>query len=184
MDSTSLSYLHKNQGNTPENKHEAAHTLVKIIDNAASLSKNESQNSQYLPRFIHKRRKKKQKAWFDKDIQALKKKTNKCSNLNLYQPDNLDIQNSHKQSLKLYNDMCKSKRSAFRQERFDKMDKALFDNEELLKQFKHFSENRMPKCTASEKISAKNWKNHFKNFHSETRDQSIPSLQKITPQKA
>ena len=57
--------------------------------------------------------------------------------------------------------MCKSKRSAFRQEKFDNMDKALFDTEELWKQFKHFSENRMPKCTASEKISAQNWKKNF-----------------------
>ena len=57
-----------------KNNHEAAHKLIKIIDNAASLSKTEPQKSQKITSFRHKRRKKKQKAWFDKDIQALKKK--------------------------------------------------------------------------------------------------------------
>ena len=80
--------------------------------------------------------------------------------------------------------MCKSKRSAFRQEKFDNMEKAIFDNEELWKQFKHFNENRMTKCTASEKISAQNWKNHFQNLYSETRDQSIPLIAENNPSKS
>ena len=79
--------------------------------------------------------------------------------------------------------MCKSKRSAFRQEKFDNMDKALFDNEELWKQFKSFSENRMPKSTVSEKISAQDWKNHFQKLHSETRDQSSPLIAENNPSK-
>jgi hypothetical protein len=79
--------------------------------------------------------------------------------------------------------MCKSKRSAFRQEKFDNMDKALFDNEELWKQFKNFSENRMPKSTVSEKISAQNWKNHFQKLHSETRDQP-PFIAENNPSKS
>ena len=58
------------------------------------------------------------------------------------------------------------------------------DNEELWKQFKHFSENRMPKCTASEKISAQNWKNHFQNLHSETRHRSIPLIAENNPSKS
>ena len=77
------------------------------------------------PKFPHKRRKKKQKAWFDKDLQALKKKTKNLSNLKHAQPGNLEIHNSHKESLKHYRDECKSKRSAFRQEKCDNMDKAL-----------------------------------------------------------
>ena len=137
-DGVSISSLRENLENTPaveldkiisliqrKNNHEAADTLIKIIDNAASLSKKEPQKWQNVTSFRHKRRKKKQKSWFDKDIQALKKKN--WSNLKHSQPGNLDIQNSHKQSLKLYSDMCKSKRSAFRQEKFDNMDKALFD---------------------------------------------------------
>ena len=60
--------------------------------------------------------------------------------------------------------MCKSKRSAFRQEKFDNMDKALSDNEELWKQFKNFSENRMPKSTVSEKSPLKIGKITLKNF--------------------
>ena len=106
------------------------------------------------------------------------------SNLKHSQPGNLDIQNAHKGSLKLYSDMCKSKRSAFRHEKFDNMDKAIFENEELWKQFKNFSENRMPKSTVSEKISAENWKNHFQNLHSETRDQSIPLIAENNPAKS
>ena len=50
------------------------------------------------------------------------------------------------------------------------MGKALFDNEELWKQFKNFSENRMPKSKFSEKISAQDQKNHFQKLHSETID--------------
>ena len=64
------------------------------------------------------------------------------------------------------------------------MDKALSDNEELWKQFKNFSENRMPKITVSEKISAKNWKNHFEKLHSETREQSIPLIEENKPSKS
>ena len=65
-DSVSLSYLRENLENTPaveldkiisliqrKNNHEAAHTVIKIIDNAAFLSKCELQKSQNLPRFRH-----------------------------------------------------------------------------------------------------------------------------------
>ena len=44
------------------------------------------------------------------------------------------------------------------------MGKALFDNEELWKQFKNFSENRMPKSKFSEKSLPKIRKITFKNF--------------------
>ena len=147
-----------------KNNHEAALNLIKMIDNAASRANKKPEKLHNPPKFPHKRRKKKQKAWFDKDLQALKKKTNNLSNLKHSQPGNLQIQNSHKESLKHYRDMCKSKRSAFRQEKFDNMDKALFDNEELWKQFKNFSENRMPKSTVSEKYLPKIGKITFKNF--------------------
>ena len=75
--------------------------------------------------------------------------------------------------------MCKSKRS-------DNTDKALSDNEEPWKQFKNFSENRMPKSTVSEKISAQNWKNHFQKLHSETRENlgSIPLIAENKPSKS
>ena len=78
---------------------------------------------------------------------GFKEINNKFSNLKHSEPGNLEIQSSHKESLKHNSDMCKSKRSAFRQETFDNMDKALFDNEELWKQLKNFSENRMAKST-------------------------------------
>ena len=58
----------------------------------------------------------------------------------------------HKESLKSYRDM--SKKSSFRQEKFDSMDKALSDSEELWKQFNSFGENRMPKSVVTGKISA------------------------------
>ena len=35
----------------------------------------------------------------------------------------------------------------------------------------------------TEKISAQKWKNHFKNLHSESRDQSIPLIAENTPSK-
>ena len=57
-------------------------------------------------KFPHKRRKKKQKAWVDKDLQELKKNTNKLSNLKHGQPGNLDLKKLHKESLKGYRDMC------------------------------------------------------------------------------
>ena len=80
--------------------------------------------------------------------------------------------------------MCKLKKSAFHQEKFDNMDKSLSDNEELWKQFKNFSENRMPKSTVSEKISAQHCKNHFQKLHSETRVQSIPLIAENNPSKS
>ena len=64
------------------------------------------------------------------------------------------------------------------------MDKALSDNEELWKQFKNFSENRMPKSTDLGKISAQNGKNQLKKLHSETGDQSIPLIAENNPGKA
>ena len=68
--------------------------------------------------------------------------------------------------------------------KFYNMDKALFDNEELWKQFKNFSENRMPKSTVSEKISTHDWKNHFQKLHSENRDQAIPLIAENNPSKS
>ena len=73
------------------------------------------------------------------------------------------------------------KKTAFRQQNFDSMDKALSYNEELWKNLKNFSETRMPKSTVTEKISAQKWKNHFKNLHSENREQSIPLIAENTP---
>ena len=56
-----------------KNNHGAARTLIKIIENADSFSKREPRKSHNIQKFPHKRRKKKQTAWFDKDLQALKK---------------------------------------------------------------------------------------------------------------
>ena len=46
-----------------------------------------------------------------------------------------------------------------------------------MEKFQKFkSENRLPKSTVTEKISAKDWKLHFENLHSESRDQVIPLI--------
>ena len=90
----------------------------------------------------------------------------------------------HKESLKSYRDMCKTKKSSFRQEKFDSMDKALSDSDELWKQFKSFAENRMPKSAVTAKISAEDWKSHFENLHSESRDQEIPLIVENIPSKS
>ena len=87
LDSKSLSFLRENLENTSDvqldtinsliqskNNHEAARTLIKIIENAASFSIKEQQKGHNIQQFPHKRRRKKQKAWFDKDLQDLKKK--------------------------------------------------------------------------------------------------------------
>ena len=64
------------------------------------------------------------------------------------------------------------------------MDKALSDSEELWKQFKSFGENRMPKSAVTGKISADDWKSHFENLHSESRDQEIPLIAENIPSKS
>ena len=64
------------------------------------------------------------------------------------------------------------------------MDKALSDSEELWKQFKIFGENRMPKSAVTGKISAEDWKSHFENLHSESRDQDIPLIAENIPSKS
>ena len=87
----------------------------------------------------------------------------------------------HKESLKSYRDMCKTKKSS---KKFDSMDKALSDSDELWKQFKSFAENRMPKSAVTAKISAEDWKSHFENLHSESRDQEIPLIAENTPSKS
>ena len=60
----------------------------------------------------------------------------------------------------------------------------LSDSDELWKQFKSFAENRMPKNAVTAKISAEDWKSHFENLHSESRDQEIPLIAENTPSKA
>ena len=59
--------------------HEAARTLIEIIENASSFSKKEPQKGHNIQQFPHKRRRKKQKTRFDKDFQDLEKKTNTLS---------------------------------------------------------------------------------------------------------
>ena len=77
--------------------------------------------------------------------------------------------------------MCKTKKSSFRQKTIESMDKVLSDNDELWKQFKSFSETRLPKNTVTEKNSAQDWKSHFENLHSESRDQETPLIAENTP---
>ena len=101
-DSKSLSSLRENLENTSDvqldtiisliqskNNRETARTLIKIIENAASFSKKEPPQISQCTQICTS--KKKQTAWFDKDLQALKKKTNKLSNLKHSQPGNLEI---------------------------------------------------------------------------------------------
>ena len=123
-------------------------------------------------KFRHKMKKKKQKAWFDKDLQDFKKNTNKLSNLKHNQPGNLEIKNMHKESLKRHRNMCNQV--------FVRKNLRIWTGPHLIarnygKNFKSFSENRLPKSTVTaEKIYAKDWKSHFENLHSESRDQEIP----------
>ena len=196
----SLASMRENLENTPEaqledvmsmiqnqNSSEAARTLINIIENAIPYIQVRKKSGKIVnsnTKFRHKMKKKKQKAWFDKDLQDLKKITNKLSNLKHNQPGNLEIKHMHKESLKRYRDTCKAKKSNFRQEKFENMDKALSDSEELWKNFKSFSENRLPKSTVTEKISAKDWKSHFENLHSESRDQAIPLITENAPSKS
>ena len=128
-DVESLSSMRENLENTPDaqlesvmnmiqsqNSSEAARTLINIIDNAAppvKAQKNIEKSVNKNTKFRHKMRKKKQKAWFDKDLQDLKKNTNKLSNLKHNQPGNLEIKSMHKESLKSYRDMCKTKNPPF-----------------------------------------------------------------------
>ena len=61
-------------------------------------------------------------------------------------------------------------KTAFRQEKFYLMTKALYDSEEMWKEFRNFSETRIPISTNGDKISATDWKKHFENLHSENRE--------------
>ena len=110
-----------------QNSSEAARTLINIIDNAAPYIQVRTNSGKIVnsnTKFRHKMKKKKQKAWFDKDLLDLKKITNKFSNLKHNQPENLEIKNMHKESLKRYRDMCKAKNQIFVRKKCENMDKA------------------------------------------------------------
>ena len=91
---------------------EDARTLINIIENAAPHVKKQKKSEKSVnknTKFRHKMRKKKQKAWSDKDLQDLKKTTNKLSNLKHNQPGNLEIKNMHKELLKVTETCVKQK---------------------------------------------------------------------------
>ena len=64
-----------------QNRSEAARKLINIIENAAPHVKAQTKSGKYVNKntnFRHKMRKKKQKSWFDKDLQDLKKLQTNC----------------------------------------------------------------------------------------------------------
>ena len=194
-DKTSLSLLKENLENISDtdletltdlinrdNTKEASSEFFKIINKsilAAPKASRDLQNTQ--TKFRHKKRKKKNKSWFDKELQDIKRETNYLANLKHSDPENFELKNLHTESLKLYKEKCRVKRTSFRQDSFDKMNKMINNSEELWKNFKSFSENRKPKNQVTDKISAEDWLNHFKNLHTEFRNQTIPVIVENKP---
>ena len=93
--------------------------------------------------------------------------TKKLSNQKHQFPENLHLRKLHKDSLKNYKDKCNAKKCAYRQDKFDLIDKSLHDSEKMWKEFHKFSEIRAPRSTIDEKISASEWKTHYETLHSE-----------------
>ena len=76
---------------------------------------------------------------------------------------------------------CKSKKSMFLNKTFDGLNTALHDTENFWKEFRQFSDKRLPNTTITDKISADEWKKYFETLHTENRDQKIPHILESTP---
>ena len=162
----------------------ASKSLFDLIDSALPPADQNIVNPSKIDfpkKFLHKRKKKKAKSWFDKELQIVKKNLNKLSNLKSKFPHNEEIRSDHKEALKGFRRTCKSKKSSFLKETFDGMSTALNDTENFWKEFRKFSDKRLPKSTITDKISANDWKSYFESLHTENRDQNIPHLVERAP---
>ena len=74
------------------NTKEASSEFFKIINKsilAAPKASRDLQNTQ--TKFRHKKRKKKNKSWFDKELQDIKRQTNYLANLKHSDPENVEL---------------------------------------------------------------------------------------------
>ena len=98
------------------NVNQAAIDIMKIIENKTKLILGDVPSQQKSTKNVpypHKRRKRKNKIWFDQELQKLKKITNKLSTKKHHAPENLDLKNQHRESLKMYRDQCNAKKQPF-----------------------------------------------------------------------
>ena len=159
-------------------------SLFDLIDSSlppADQKINNPEKSDFPKKFLHKKKKKKTKSWFDKELQMAKKNLNKLSNLKNKFPYNNEIRNDHNEALKGFRRTCQSKKSSFLKDTFDGMNTALNDTENFWKDFRKFSDKRLPKSTITDKISANDWKSYFESVHTENREQNIPHLVEKAP---
>ena len=163
----------------------ASRSIIDLIDNSVPKSMTGKVIIPNKKQFTRKkRRRKKDKIWFDKELKDLKKNSDKFAILKHGQPGNLDLKERHREALSKYREKFKEKRAGFSNKTFENMENAIDHNEELWKQFKTFSETRLPKATVTEKIHANSWKAHFQKLHTETRNQDIPLSVENRPSKA
>ena len=114
--------------------------------------------------FPHKRRKKKTKVWFDQELKDLKSKTNRLANQKHANPNDSDIKEEHKASLKLYKIKMKEKKTAHRHEIFTPIKNSLNDSGEFWKKIKNLVK---PECLINPLMITSNHRNGkitLKNF--------------------
>ena len=195
----SLDELSKLLNNVPDEKidsitrklnqsdiYEATSMLIELIENSCK-SIEDFQPPQVTTKkvpFPHKRKKRKNKTWFDHELQILKNNTKKLAIQKHQCPENLELRELHRKSLKEYKKQCNTKRTAFREDTFAKMNDSLHDGEKMWDEFRKFSETRSPKSGIDEKISAMEWKTHFENLHTENREQAVPMMVENRPSKS
>ena len=162
----------------------ASKSLFDLIENALPQADQNSVNSPKIgfpKKLRHKMKKKKTKIWFDKELQDIKSNLNKLSNLRNKFPHNEQIRTDHNDALRDFRKTCKSKKSMFLNKTFDGLNTALHDTENFWKEFRQFSDKRLPNTTITDKISADEWKKYFETLHTENRDQKIPHIVESTP---
>ena len=112
---------------------EATSMLIELIESSCKSIENlqPPQLSYKKVPFPYKRKKRKNKTWFDHELQILKDSTKKLAIQKHQCPGNLELRELHKKSLKEYKKQCNAKRTAFREDKFAKMNDSLHDGEKM-----------------------------------------------------
>ena len=141
-------------------------SIQKIFTTAADMALEKKKQSDHKTR-NKKKWKKPTKKWFDQDCMNIKNKTNSLANKKHAYPNNMEIREEHRESLKKFKSTCRLKKKEFWKDEAKKIENVQCNNIEFWKEWKNLGEERIMKEQFPSDIDGQKWEDYYKGLFTE-----------------
>ena len=144
-----------------------AGTLIqKIFTSAADVALEKKKQNAVRPK-NKKKWKKPTKKWFDEECSNIKKKTNSLANQKHAHPNNVEIREEHRESLKKFRSTCRLKKNKFWKDEAKKLENVQDNNIEFWNKWKNIGEEWHTQEQFPSDIDGQKWEDYYKGLFTE-----------------